>query len=362
MKVAMIARSSLFEVYGGDTVQVMNTAKYLKKKGVTVQIFRSNESIEYEEYDLLHFFNIIRPADILGHINKCSVPFVVSTIYVDYREGDQISRKGLMSLLSRLLGPFRMEYVKAIARMLVNGERIQSLEYLWRGQKSSICKLMCKAEMLLPNSNSEIARLEKDLGHQTDSYAVVPNGIDHEMFTPSSANRESNKVLCAARIENNKNQLNLIRALNNTDFELTLVGKAAPNQMAYFDQCKTEAASNVHFYGYVDSVEGMKELYQQHKVHVLPSWAETTGLSSLEAAMMGCSLVITDKGDTAEYFKEDAFYCNPAESDSISQAVVQAAQAPLNKAFQSRISENYTWEKAAKETLTAYKKVLNSKE
>jgi len=37
-------------------------------------------------------------------------------------------------------------------------------------------------------------------------------------------------VLCIARIEGIKNQLNLIKALNDTEFNVLLIGSHAPNQ------------------------------------------------------------------------------------------------------------------------------------
>ena len=70
MKVAFIARSSLFTAKGGDTVQVQQTAKYMKELNVQADIRLTHEKINYEEYDLLHFFNLIRPAGILPHISS----------------------------------------------------------------------------------------------------------------------------------------------------------------------------------------------------------------------------------------------------------------------------------------------------
>ncbi|MGC4059024.1 MAG: hypothetical protein QM743_13050 [Chitinophagaceae bacterium] len=54
-------------------------------------------------------------------------------------------------------------------------------------------------------------------------------------------------VMCVARIEGRKNQLNVIRALKGTDFQLYIVGKAAPNHQKYLEQCRQEAGPNVHF-------------------------------------------------------------------------------------------------------------------
>ena len=75
MKVAFIARSSLHSTKGGDTIQMMQTARCLKKLNVEIDIKLTDEKINYKEYDLLHFFNLIRPADILPHIQKFEYSF-----------------------------------------------------------------------------------------------------------------------------------------------------------------------------------------------------------------------------------------------------------------------------------------------
>jgi glycosyltransferase involved in cell wall biosynthesis len=94
--------------------------------------------------------------------------------------------------------------------------------------------------------------------------------------------------------------------------------------------------------------------YERAKVHVLPSWFETTGLSSVEAAVMGCSIVITDKGDTREYFGNEAFYCDPADPKQILSAVEKASKAPFNESLRQKILKQYTWKQAAIQTLKAY--------
>ncbi len=100
--------------------------------------------------------------------------------------------------------------------------------------------------------------------------------------------------------------------------------------------------------------------YARARVHVLPSWFETCGLSSLEAAAMGCNIVITAKGYTRDYFGDDAFYCDPGNPGSILEAVMKAAAAKPSIQLAESIKINYTWERAAAMTLSAYQTVLNS--
>jgi glycosyltransferase involved in cell wall biosynthesis len=95
-------------------------------------------------------------------------------------------------------------------------------------------------------------------------------------------------------------------------------------------------------------------------VHILPSWFETTGLSSLEAAAMGCNVVITNRGDAKEYFKSEAWYCDPDSPQSIYDAVEAAAGSVFNEALRIRIHENYTWKTAAALTFNVYKETLKN--
>src|SRR5579862_1915485 len=113
MKVAFITRSTLYSAPGGDTVQAVETARHLGELGVSAEIKMANESIDYTDYDLLHFFNLIRPADILYHSKKAQKPFVVSTILCNYSEYDKHHRKGIGTLFS-LLTSDRIEYLKTL--------------------------------------------------------------------------------------------------------------------------------------------------------------------------------------------------------------------------------------------------------
>jgi hypothetical protein len=154
MKVVMIARSTLYSNPGGDTTQIDMTAKYLRALGVTVDIALSHEKIVYENYDLLHFFNIIRPDDILCHL-KSNKPYVVSTVFVEFTEFDKMARRGIAGLLLKVLSNWQAEYLKALARFVVKGDKIKSRYFLFHGQFNSVLHVAKNAKLLLPNSHSE---------------------------------------------------------------------------------------------------------------------------------------------------------------------------------------------------------------
>lgn len=361
MKVALLARSTLHNIFGGDTVQITATAKYLRAIGVSADIKLAHEQIDYASYDLLHVFNVIRPADSLRHVQASGKPYVLSTIYVDFSEYEKLQRSGLAKYATRLLSGDQLEYAKAILRQLKNGERIQSPEYLRIGHRRAVRKLARNAALLLPNSLSEMKRFEESYGISR-KFRVIYNGIDDATFQKADHNvceRQNNLVICVARIEGKKNQLNLIKALNDTEFQLKLIGKPAPNHLRYYEACRYTASSNVSFEGFVKQ-EDLAQFYQKAKVHILPSWNETCGLSSLEAAYYGCNIVITDKGDTREYYEDDAWYCDPGDPDSILNSVRLAAQAPATDIIQQKVMTQFNWRQAAIETMEAYKEVLGN--
>ncbi|HET6254273.1 MAG TPA: glycosyltransferase family 4 protein [Puia sp.] len=354
MKVLFIARASLYKNRGGDTIQLHKTAEWLGKSGAGVEIRLADEDIDYRDYDLIHFFNVMRPADILRHATASGKPYVVSPLFVDYSESDRSTRKGLAKWATRLFSPDRIEYFKVIARRLLNGERVASRGYWWHGQRGSVRRILRGAAMLLPNSLSEYRRLQRRYGIDRP-YQVIPNAIDPDLFglTGPETCREKGLVLCAARIEGIKNQLNLIRAVNGSGLRLILIGAAAVNQRSYYDECREAAGPAVSF---IDAVphEELAGFYLKAQVHALPSWFETTGLSSLEAAAMGCSIVITDKGDTKEYFGDQAVYCDPGSPASIREALAKAVREGPSASLREKILARYTWRHTAAATLKAY--------
>ncbi len=355
-KLAFISRATLYSSPGGDTNQLEETARELRKLGLQVDIYLASASIPYEQYDLLHFFNIIRPADILGHIRRARKPFVISTIFVEY---GSMGSHGFAGRLARIIGNDALEYLKVWARFWKNGEKINSIRYLLKGHRASLREVAKKAALLLPNSHSEYQRLAQTYDLDLP-YRVIPNGINLDYVQkeyPEDPNY-AGAVLCMGRIEARKNQLQLIRAIKGTPLRLFIHGKPSPNNQAYYEQCLAEINEQITIGDWLEP-EALYRAYANAKVHVLPSYFETTGLSSLEAAAMGCQIVITDRGDTREYFEDYAWYCEPEEVESIRRAILNAYHQVRKPGLKKRILSRFTWAQAAQESLKAYQQILS---
>jgi glycosyltransferase involved in cell wall biosynthesis len=363
MKVLFVSRSTLYSSYGGDTVQIENTAKYLRRLGVEVDISIDGTK-KPEDYDIVHFFNMIRPDDIIGLLeNPISPVLVVSPIYVDYSESERLSPDWRRRATSRLLGRDSSEYIKAMLRCLRGNGAIKNKRFLFTGQRASIRFLLSNTCMLLPNSESELERVRRDYGY-TGPARIVPNAIDTEIFDgclgPDNVpSIYEDAVICVGRIEYRKNQLALIEALNGTGYKVFIIGNAAPNQSTYYEKCRGRAMSNITFIGHMEQ-QYLAQIYRKARVHVLPSYFETTGLVSLEAAYCGCRIVVTDRGDQKEYFQGLAEFCSPDDVASIRAAVDRAYRDSSDLSAREIIKQKYTWATTAVETLSSYQYVLES--
>ena len=361
MKVAFVSRENLFSSPGGDTVQMIETAKGLKALGCEVHFFDHHSGKEFfKDFQIVHFFNIIRPSDLLPYLEFIKCPIVVSPIYVDYHESDLNSRKGIGLWLVKNIGKFNIELLKVGARIIKGSEKNISFSFFWDGYKKSIRKILSRSSFLLPNSGSELSRFIKDFPQPQVPALIIPNGVDLEALSKVESGTKENVIVCAGRIEKRKNQLSLIEATRGLDVDLILVGKQSPNQKDYYDTCKRLAHERVTFIEHLPQEELFK-IFAKAKVHALVSWFETTGLVSLEACYLNCSLVITKKGDQLDYFEDYASYCDPGSISSIRKAITEALELSPSEALKKKIEDQCNWENTAKMTYSAYLRALNNK-
>jgi glycosyltransferase involved in cell wall biosynthesis len=360
---------------GGDVEQAYETARALTGLGIEIRV-SSELQPDLTGVDLVHVFNLVRPQDVMvqaRHAWRHHRPVALSTVYCDMWEYDSSARGGLGGVIARHAGRNSIELAKAAGRAIRSRELHRGLvPLLWPGYRTLQHELVARCDVLLPNSISELRRIERDLRVEIPAkrYVAVPNGVDPAAYDPDRLDGLSPPahlaeyegcVLCVARVEGRKNQLSLIRALDDSGHRLVLVGQAAANQRAYVDAVRTEVGrrANVQWLGAV-SEDDKRWLYKLARVHVLASWMETTGLVSLEAAALGCALVVTPNGDTQDYFAGMAHFCRPEDTESIRDAVDAAYSAGPDATLQRRILLDYTWDAAAKATARGYEMVLNN--
>ena len=367
MRVLMINRASARQVSGGDVIQLNKTRAALLTLGVDVDVRLTDELDGSWNYDLVHIFNIQSPVEswqTCQLVKSKGLPVALSPIYWNLTESwywtNHPNLKSVWRVLRTLSGKWGYPVYLRWQRL-----RSQASE-AWRIQR----QLLLTADVVLPNSYIEATQINKDFGFKKDAvnFVVIPNAIDRYLFenmSPPSAglkallNNVEGFVLQVGRLSPEKNCLALIDALWGTDVSIVFVGQASPYAPEYAEKCRQRGhqRGNVYFLDWAphDQLPG---IYSLAVVHALPSWRETPGLASLEAAAAGCRIVSTSIGSAREYFGNDVWYCHPADRNSIRRAVLLALAGKPSTQLRQRVLDNYTWDKAAEATLAAYCSIL----
>lgn len=328
MNVLFCARDNLFQSPAGDTEQILKTAAYLKSKGVQVSINSSPQNGSH--YDLIHLFNLTP----IEQTYACfcwakfhNIKMVISPIYWNLER-----------------------YYQAHD----SNERL----FLWKRYQSFRKEILEGCDMVFPSGRLEMENLMQEI-EQEFPYTVIHNGVDLDslnLATPMDTISLPPKpyILCAARICPRKNQLTLAKICDTMDQKLVLAGSI--NNERYFEKCLQY--KNVSYAGFLEQ-KALAVLYENASLHVLPSFAETPGLASMEAAMRGCNIVSTSEGDASEYFEDMATYCDPYDENDIRRALVQGLSHDFQPRLKEHVIEKFGWESCLAPLYQSYLKVLS---
>jgi glycosyltransferase involved in cell wall biosynthesis len=354
---------------GGDTIQAQKTRAALEELGVEVMTRGPYELDNLPACDLVHIFNMQEPEPAwaaMQVLQRQGMPVLLSSIYWDMLAHwfeMAVEGNGRWSQIAHLVGKNNTRPV------YIGWQRLKSpTNARWRTQR----RLLAQARRVLPNSQSEADLLQHTFAFGRSFQAKVddiPNAIDTSLYEPLPAPSQNfwqkyglrDFVLQVGTVYPAKNQLAVIEALYDLPVPLVFIGKVLEPYAEYAAQCQARAAArgNVLFLDHIPHDE-LPGIYALAAVHVLPSWRETPGLVSLEAAAAGCRIVTTSIGSTHDYFGEDAWYCYPNDLPSIRQAVEKALAAPSSTRLRQRILAQYNWRATAVATLASYQKALQT--
>jgi len=372
LHVLFVNRPDALDLPGGDTVQMLKTKEALENRGLRVDVCL-DLSPDASGYDLVHLFNTQIPSVQLAQlrsVRRHNVPVVLSPIFWDHTE--------LVWARLALIACFQEHAISL--QQLLSGLSSRSLIVNGRTPFSphpddgnfllQQREIVRGADMVLPNSISEALRIQHILKLEEFRFRVVPNAVDPDTFLMGDPERFVQRygcrdfILTAARWDDRKNILLLFLALEGLGLPLVLIGNRSAH--AWYSNIALRYLPEGALL--IDHVphEELADAYAAARVHVLPSWFETPGLSSMEAAVSGCSIVVGNRAAELEYFREDAYYCDPANVESIRQAVVSAwsnyeGDRLRRSRLRERILKEYTWDRVAEETIAAYEEVLASR-
>ena len=207
---------------------------------------------------------------------------------------------------------------------------------------------------------------EKTYGRQTH---FIANGIERPVPRPPALIRSlyglggDDYLLFVARIVPEKGLHYLINAFRGTDapVKLVIAGINGGSQ-EYADRVRSlaEGDERIRFIGFVEG-EALEELYTNCRAFILPSDVEGMSVSLLEAMSYGALCVVSDIPENLEVVGGKALTFpkgDEAALRGILRAVTEdkAYAEDLRKGVSEYIASRYSWDKAAEETLSLYRK------
>jgi len=363
MKVVFCIRPDWKSSHGGDGVQLVKTMEALQQAhGIEASIATEPSDPSIADADIVHIFNIQTAEISLAFARSAKrqgKTIALSTIYWDLSHarfvdamGAKVPKPGWRSLKS---------IFDAVSNL--SASTIGRPRYLTKQRKSIVRELLSSSSILLPNSVEEGEIVAREFGVPGVPIAPVVNAIDETRFTMPPVGQVREGVAIVGRIQPIKGQLALLEALKDRrELPITIVG--AEQDQAYSKA--VEKAANEH--GNTRFQSGLSpdevaSLLQSTQVHVLPSFRESPGLSSLEALACGAKAVVAGREfcPVNTYFDgligSSVFVADPYDPISIRTAIDGA----LNSTAADDLSEwksRFTWTQTAHQTYAAYQQVL----
>lgn len=343
--------------FGGDIVQSRAITKFLEQNGYKVRRIEIIDNT-VTSLDLVIIFNLTRPLEAYLNAKECIRKGIKYIIFPVYWDLDSIK-------IPKTLNVKRRQYpllIKDLYRALRNLSKTKydKSKYIFDFTIYSsfkMCKFILNNAMLVcPNSNAELIHLIDKFKVNVIS-KIIYNGIQttiDKVNIPSSILNVLPKdqfILCMGAIGPRKNQLALVRAANRTGINVVIMGGIAPNCESYASLLMNEAKSNVIFLKSQPYSVAIKIL-EMSKGHIQPSFIETPGLASLEAASLGIPIVVSDVPPVKEYFSDFALYCNPFDVDSICSSLEKLISLSyddnmkLKADAKAYFTSTYSWENA----------------
>ncbi len=346
-------RSTAFSHRGGDTVLMERLKEGLESRGVEVK-FDTEMRENPADYDLVHLFNFALPELLKAQASvaaRACTPFVVSTLYEDaptfHNESIEWGRL-LIEYVRR--GQDRVWFEQAAASVRsTSSPRFQN-DWIANNAAALFSNGKRESDTLLRDYGMGCRTREIHLGHE------LPSGGDPDLFVRKYGVK--NFVFCVGRFETRKNQLMLLKALEDSELPVVLAGGGFSYQPDYEWAVKNFKRKGLTVILDQVSSEMLASAYRACRVHALPSWYELPGLVTLEAAHCAKNVVATMNGTTWDYMGELAFYCSPSCWRSVSNAVMAAWHSPVKPGIAEWVGQ-YTWEKTALNYERLYEKMIS---
>lgn len=241
-------------------------------------------------------------------------------------------------------------------------------------------RLTFESWKIIVNSNHMLHELMNQFELPQDKIAVIPNGIDPEIFDfqfdpqhlrNQFAGEHQKIVLYVGRMVREKGVQVLLNAAPSILYECPGTRFLFVGTGYYLDELKQHAAEmnishDCNFLGYVSDPDLLR-LYKIADVVCIPSLYEPFGIVALEGMAAQVPVVTSDAGGLTDFVEHlvNGITTYAGNTQSLSWGILQVLRNPdlaaaLRKEAYIRVSEIYNWKVIAATTLALYKSVLEA--
>ena len=342
MKILLHSYNTCFQnAAGGMQSRIQEFKTHLEERpDISVDYF-SPACSKLEEYDILHLFRLdIENYSLVQYAKKKGIGIVISSVVplVGERNID------FLRLISKLplLTTYKMTKSQFDAANTIITETIKEKKFIHEHYK-----ILMEKMQVIPNGMS------------------ICNDEANNEILDIIGGHDKDYVLTVGRVDSNKNQLNLIRAMKETNIQLVIIGGPDNYSKNYYEQCLTESrgCKNIHMLGWVDNNSTLlKSAYAHCKLFVLPSFKETFGMSILEAVSAGANIALSNTLPILDYKVFDSVVrFSPDSIESMKDNIVSAYRREMSISDREAIIREFSWERVIDLHIKCYSDIISHK-
>jgi glycosyltransferase involved in cell wall biosynthesis len=274
--------------------------------------------------------------------------------------------KKILPTIATIHHPITVDRSLAIKAASSIWKKIKEMRwYSFIGMQRRVARAMTHIITVSKSARDDISR---DFKIPLQRFRTIHNGINTDLFYPvPGIKREPGRIIVTSSAETPLKGLSyLIQAVAELSktrrIRLVVVGNSKKNGAIEKLIRDLRIGKWVTFTGQIDNKEFVEQ-YAKATVAVVPSLYEGFGFPAGEAMACGLPVISTTGGALPEVVGDAGILVPPADSNALVNALTTLFDNPeqaekMGRAGYHRVHNRFTWERAAKMTVEAYRETI----